>query len=96
MGFLAFCLLVYVVALTIWGAIKSKDERAKLAAEFHEKPLQHLFLLVWIAAIFMFVIGIFAPIVGEAEFFDTGWQVWQVGGLAALAGWIVTWFWKIY
>jgi protein-S-isoprenylcysteine O-methyltransferase Ste14 len=95
MGFLMFCLLVYVVAITIWGAIKSQEERSKLAAEFAAKPAQSIFVLLLVAAIFMFVIGIFAPIFGEAEFFDTGWPIWQVGGLASLAGWIVTWFWKI-
>ena len=54
------------------------------------KPLQ-----VWVGAIFMFVIGIFAPVFGENEFFDTGWKIWQVGGLMSLAGWIITWFWDI-
>jgi len=95
MGLFFFCMLVYVVAITIWGAIKSKEERAKLLAEFNEKPAQSIFMIVWIGAIFMFVIGIFAPILGEAEFFDTGWEIWQVGGLSSLAGWIVTWFWRI-
>lgn len=95
MGFIMFCLLAYVVAITIWGAIKSKDERAKLAAEFKEKPAQSIFVMVWVGAIFMFVLGIFAPIFGEAEFFDTGWEIWKVGGLASLAGWIITWFWRI-
>jgi mannose/fructose/N-acetylgalactosamine-specific phosphotransferase system component IIC len=95
LGFIAFCLLCYVVAITIWGAIKSKDERAKLVAEFNAKPAECLFVLLWVAAIFMFVIGIFAPIFGENEFFDTGLKIWQVGGLASLAGWIVSWFVKL-
>ena len=95
MGFLAFCLLAYVVFITIWGAIKSVDERAKLVAEFNEAPAKSLFVLMWVGAIFMFVLGIFAPIFGENEFFDTGLKIWQVGGLASLAGWIVSWFVKL-
>ncbi len=95
MAFLMFCMLAYIVAITIWGAMKSKDERAKLAAEFNGNPPQSVFMIVWVGAIFMFVIGIFAPIFGEAEFFDTGWEIWKVAGLASLAGWIVTWFWRI-
>lgn len=95
MAFMMFCLLFYFVALTIWGAIKSKDERAKLLAEFQAKPLENTFVLVWVAAIFMFVFGIFAPIFGENEFFDTGLKIWQVGGLASLAGLIVSMFVKL-
>lgn len=85
--------MVYVIAITIWGAIKSKDERAKLAAEFNEKPVQSIFVMVWVSAIFMFFIGIFAPTFGASEFFDTGLEIWQVGGLLSLGGWIITWFW---
>ena len=88
-------MLVYVVVITAWGAYKSADERAKLVAEFNEAPLKSIFILVWVAAIFMFVLGIFAPIFGENEFFDTGLKIWQVGGLASLAGWIITWFVKL-
>ena len=90
MGFLAFCGLLYVIVMIIWSAWKSKEDRAKLVKEFKEKPIPFIFLVLWIGSIFMFVIGIFAPIFGEAEFLDTGWQVWQVGGLAALFGFIIT------
>jgi hypothetical protein len=67
MGFLAFCLLFGCVAVTIWGAIKSKDERAKLVAEFNEAPMKAIFVIVWVSAAFMFFFGIFVPVLGEKE-----------------------------
>lgn len=82
MGFLAFCLLFGGVAVTIWGAIKSKDERAKLVAEFNEAPMKAIFVMVWVSAAFMFFVGIFIPVLGEKEFFNTGFKIWQIGGIA--------------
>ncbi len=95
MGFIMFCLLAGLVGSTIWGAIKSKDERAEMAQEFRNAPAQNIFVIIWISAIFMFVIGIFAPILGEKEFFETGLEIWQVAGIATLVGWVITWFWHI-
>jgi hypothetical protein len=92
MGFLAFCILTWFIGATIVGAFRSREERAKLVQEFREAPGQSLFMIAWLTAIYIFVIGIFAPAFGKSEFFDTGWQ--QVGGVGALGGWIVTWFWK--
>lgn len=84
MGFLAFCLMFGFVVITIWGAIKSKDERAKLVAEFNEAPMKMIFVTVWILAAFMFFFGIFIPVLGEKEFFDTGLKIWQLGLLWGL------------
>jgi len=95
LGFIAFCLLFGFVVVTIWGAIKSKDERAKLAAEFNAAPMKSIFVMVWVAAAFMFFFGIFIPVFGEKEFFDTRLEIWKVGGLAFFGGWIVTWFVKL-
>ncbi len=95
MGFLAFCLLFGCVAVTIWGAIKSKDERAKLADEFNEAPMKAIFVMVWVSAAFMFFFGIFIPVLGEKEFFDTELEIWKVGGLAFFGCWIITWFVKL-
>lgn len=88
-------MLFGVVGVTIWGAIKSKDERAKLAAEFNEAPMKAIFVTLLVSAAFMFFFGIFIPVLGEKEFFDTGFKIWQVGGIAFFGGWVVTWFVKV-
>ena len=95
MGFIVFCIMTWFIGVMAWGAYKSPAERQKLFDEIKEAPAQSTFMIAWLTSIYVFVIGIFAPIFGENEFFNTGWQIWQVGGLVALAGWIVTWFWKI-
>jgi hypothetical protein len=95
MGFIVFCVGTWFIGITAWNACKSSEERRKLIQEFNEAPAQSIFVLVWISCIYVFVIGIFAPIFGQAEFFNTGWQIWQIGGVGALAGLAVNWFWKI-
>lgn len=32
---------------------------------------------------------------GRAEFFNSGWEIWQIGGVGALVGFVVNWWWKI-
>lgn len=49
MGFLALCLLFGCVAVTIWGVIKNKDERAKLADDFNEAPMKAILVMVWVS-----------------------------------------------
>ncbi|MEO9516143.1 MAG: hypothetical protein ABJH45_13500 [Paracoccaceae bacterium] len=57
-------------------------------------PAYNAFLIVWVTAILIFFVGIFAPIIGESEFFDTGWQIWQVGGAFSLMGFAISLFWS--
>lgn len=94
MGFLAFCGLFCVVVVVVWRAVRSKDERTAIFAGLKKEPAHHVFLFVWIIAIFTFFVGIFAPIIGESEFFDTGWQIWQVGGAFSLLGFAISLFWS--
>ncbi|NVK15602.1 MAG: hypothetical protein HWE35_15635 [Rhodobacteraceae bacterium] len=78
------------------GAFKSKGEREKLFAEFREQPFEAIFVTAWLASVCIFVAGIFLPVFGEGEFFNTGLAIWQAGGLAALVGWVISWFVKLY
>ncbi len=96
MGFVVFCILTWLIGVTLWGAYKSPIERKKLVDEFKTAPLESTFLVAWATSICVFVVGIFAPIFGQNEFFDTGSQIWQFGGVCALAGWVVTWFWRVF
>jgi hypothetical protein len=81
MGFIAFCMLFGLVGWTIWN----RDERIKAIAEMKEKPGEWAFLLIWIVFIFLFFFGIFVPPLGEIELADTGWQLWQIGGVGTFS-----------
>lgn len=91
MGFIMFCLLTWVLGMAFKGIITDRDERAKAIKSVHEQPLQHAFLFVWLGCIYAFVIGVFAPVIGEVEVFETGWAIWQVGGIGSLIGLVVYW-----
>jgi hypothetical protein len=95
MGFIAFCIMTWFIGVIAWGAIKSSDERQKLIDEFSKAPAQSLFVLTWVGCIYLFAIGILAPMFGRAEFFNSGWEIWQIGGVGALVGFVVNWWWKI-
>jgi ABC-type transporter Mla maintaining outer membrane lipid asymmetry permease subunit MlaE len=92
---LMFCLLTYFLGVMLIGAFKSRNERQKLLKEFYAAPGDALFTIAWIAMIYAFVLGILlAPIFGEFEFLDTGWKIWQLAGIGALVGWMISWSWK--
>jgi len=57
--------------------------------------MKAIFVMVWVSAAFMFFFGIFIPVLGEEEFFDTGLEIWKLGGLVFFGGWVVTWFVKL-
>ena len=86
-------MLTFGIIMGIVGLVKSGEKRAKFASEILDNPVGHAFVLVWLFFGYMFFVGIFLPVIGDLEFFDTDWEVWNVGGLGALACWIISWFW---
>ena len=89
MSFIFFFVLAWFVASMAWTFVTAPEKRAEMIEGIKERPARCIFLFVYISAIFLFVIGIVAPIFGEAEFFDTGLTTWQIGGLAALGCWVI-------
>jgi len=95
MAFFVWCILTYFLAIGIWDITTKGDARKKLVSEFQEKPLQHIYLFVWLFFGYMFFVGIIAPIFGEKEFLDSGFDIWQVGLIGFISLWVVSWFLKI-
>jgi hypothetical protein len=89
MGLIAFIILACLVGSTIWCAIRYPEERKKLANEFAEEPVEFIFVSLWVLAIFVFVIGIFVPVIGEIKIGRNGLTLWQIGGLLSLLGLIL-------
>jgi cadmium resistance protein CadD (predicted permease) len=83
MAFLGLIALTVILGITTWQVLNSQEKRAELWKEACQKPLQTLFLAVWMVLIYMFAIGVFVPSFGEKEFFQTGWKVWSIGGVGA-------------
>jgi amino acid transporter len=79
MGFIGFCILIFFLGSTFWGAYKSKEKREELKREFKKDPSKSIFVIIWVTGILMFFIGILIPVFGEKEFFDSGWEIWKVG-----------------
>lgn len=86
MGLFFFLVLLYGIGWTVIEAVKSRKFRDDMKAEFIKTPASHLLVTLWLIPIFMFIGGIFAPKLGDIEFFDTGLKVWQAGGLLSFAG----------
>lgn len=89
MGLLFFFILTYVLGISAWAAIKSRDERRQISNEFMQEPLKHTALLICIASIYLFVLGVFVPVFGEIKVLNADWQLWQVGGVTAVVSWLV-------
>jgi hypothetical protein len=89
MGLLTFGALVVLVVYSMWTFITHPEERAKMISEVREEPFGSLVVFTMIVCIFMFVLGIFIPALGKADFIGTGWQVWRIGGLGALACFVI-------
>lgn len=90
MAFMFFCLLVFVVVAGAWKFVTDPKERTKTVAEFRQQPFSCAIVMILVCAIFMFVVGVFVPEIGNQDFLGTGWRVWLVGGATALALWLVT------
>ena len=91
MGLIFFCLLVWIVVSTIWKAARQSSERASLVAEFKRNPLLCLVTFGMVLCIFAFGFGIFLPAVGTIPVFDTGWKLWQAGGVGAVLLLLASW-----
>ena len=89
MGFIFGCLLLGMVAVFVWGFITKSEERKKAIAEYQENPVGCLFVSIWIACCLTTFIGVFVPILGTVEVLDSGWELWQVTGIASLVGFII-------
>lgn len=59
-------------------------------SEFSEAPAGCLFITVWITCCLTTFVGVFVPPLGTIEVFDSGWELWQVTGIASLIGFLVS------
>ncbi len=89
MGFIFGCLLLGMVGVFVWGFITKADERKKALAEYQENPAGCLFVVVWIACCLTTFVGVFVPVLGSIKVFNSGWELWQVTGIASLVGFII-------
>lgn len=94
MALIIMIMLTYGLIVGAYGLLTSARSRTELLTEFRQNPAQHCFVLVWLFFGYMFFIGIFVPVFGELEMFNTGWEAWKIGGIGSLGCWVVTWFWK--
>jgi hypothetical protein len=55
-------------------------------------PVASSFLVDWLTFFLMFFVGVFVPVVGQANITQEGWQIWEVGILGVFGLWVITWF----
>jgi hypothetical protein len=91
MALLFFLLMMWVLGVALWHVLTRRKDRAEAIKAFRKRPFYSLFMIAWIGSVTLFVVGVFAPVIGQVELYDTGWQLWQVGGVSALVGWVISW-----
>lgn len=94
MGFLFFCLLVYVIAGGLWGFASKAEQRAAAAREIAAHPVRTAARVFWLTGTLLFGFGVLIPAIGKPIFPGTSMQCWAVGGLVALAGFVLSLIWR--
>lgn len=90
MTFIFSLLMSGIIVVGIFRLFTRPAARRKFAEEMHDDPLKALFVSVWVACWMAFFWGVFVPAFGRREFFDTGLEVWQVGGIGSLIGFVLS------
>jgi hypothetical protein len=86
-----YLLMMWVLGVAAWRILTRLDDRTEAIQSFKARPFYALFMICWLSGITAFVIGVFAPVIGEIEIVRGGLKVWQAGGLTALLGLVVSW-----
>lgn len=68
------------------------SERCKMLGGYAATPLASSVMIVWLTFFLMFFVGVFVPVVGQANITQDGWQIWEVGILGFVGLWAITWF----
>ena len=96
MGLLFGLALSWVLASGVYWLMRSSKARSDFWSEIKLRPLYSIFVNVWILFLMLFFWGVLVPRLGTIEVQLAGGRIelWQLGGIGALLGFVISLFVK--